>query len=316
MSTYHTPIMAQEVLDLLLPERGGTFADGTLGGTGHAQLVLERLPKGSKLYGIDRDGDAIQNAQETLRAYADSFVAIRGNFFNMKELLQKEGVSAIDGALLDLGVSSHQLDEAERGFSYHQEAPLDMRMDTSASFSAYDVVNGYETQELAKIIREYGEERYAGRIAGAIVRERELQPIKTTTRLSEIVCKATPPDKRFAGQHPARRTFQAIRIEVNGELAGLENAIREIQSILRPGGRFCIITFHSLEDRIVKQLFKEWESPCVCPPKSPVCVCGKVPTAKILTKKPLIASEQEQADNPRARSAKLRAIEKLGMTAG
>ncbi|MDL2234540.1 16S rRNA (cytosine(1402)-N(4))-methyltransferase RsmH [Christensenellaceae bacterium OttesenSCG-928-L17] len=311
MSAYHAPIMVEEVLALLQVERGGVYVDGTLGGGGHAEAILRNLSEDAKLIGIDRDGEAIQEASERLKGYGSRFQAIRGNFFEIKRLLAGIGISRVDGILLDLGVSSHQLDAAERGFSYHQEAPLDMRMDKDAAVSAHDIVHGYTREELTRIIRDYGEERYAGRIAGAIVRAREAGEIQTTTALAEIIRKATPPDKRWEGQHPARRTFQAIRIEVNGELAGLEQALRDAHSLLNPGGRLAVITFHSLEDRIVKQLFREFENPCICPPKSPVCVCGRKPSGKIRTKKPLTATEQEQMENPRARSAKLRAIEKI-----
>ena len=308
---YHAPIMVQEVLALLQPERGGIFIDGTLGGGGHAEAVLKSLPAGSRLYGIDRDPDAIAEATKRLEEFGGAFEAVRGNFFDMRSLLLQQGVSAADGILLDLGVSSHQLNAPARGFSYHNEAPLDMRMDTSAPFAAFDVVNTYPSAELARILREYGEERFANRIASAIVRARDNGPIQTTTQLAEIVRLATPAANRWEGQHPARRSFQAIRIEVNGELSGLRQAIEDAVGLLNPGGKLCVITFHSLEDRIVKQLFRELENPCTCPPKAPVCICGKKPVVKILTKKPLIAEQDELDKNSRSRSAKLRAIEKL-----
>ncbi len=310
-SEYHAPIMVNEILALLEPERGGVFVDGTLGGGGHAQAVLEHLPDGGRLYGIDRDGDAIAEASRRLEPFGDAFTAIRGNFFDMKTLLLQQGITAADGILLDLGVSSHQLDAPERGFSYHSEAPLDMRMDTSSPLTAYGVVNTYPVPELARILREYGEERFAGRIASAIGREREKDSIRSTTRLAEIIRLATPAANRWEGQHPARRSFQAIRIEVNGELSGLRQAITDAVELLAPGGRLCVITFHSLEDRIAKQLFRELENPCTCPPKAPICICGKKPVVRILTKKPLIAEQQELEENARSRSAKLRAIEKI-----
>lgn len=310
MSAYHTPIMVEEVLSLLVPERGGIFVDGTLGGGGHAEAVLERLPPGSRLIGIDRDGEAIDEAASRLKPFDGRFHAVRGNFFQMKKLLANIGITAVDGVLLDLGVSSHQLDAPERGFSYHNDAPLDMRMDDMDTLCAYDVVNGYPQEKLRRIFYEYGEERNAGRIASAILREREKAPIATTTALADVVRQATPPKQRYEGKHPARRVFQAIRIEVNGELAGLRQALEDILPLLRPEGRLAVITFHSLEDRIVKQLFRQWEDPCTCPKSAPVCICGKKPLARDLTRKPLVAGEEECENNARARSAKLRAIEK------
>ena len=308
---HHIPILRDTVVSLLAPQRGGTFVDGTLGGGGHAEAVLERLPEGGRLYGIDRDGAAIEAASLRLARFGEAFTAIRGNFFDMKRLLAGQGVMEADGILLDLGVSSHQLDTPERGFSYHEDAPLDMRMDPSAPLSAYDVVNGYPAEALARIIREYGEERYAMRVANAIVREREKAPLDSTVRLAEIVKRAMPAPARREQQHPARRTFQALRIEVNGELAGLSDALTDAHDLLRSGGVFAVITFHSLEDRSVKQAFKTFESPCTCDPRAPICTCGKKPTARMLTKKPIVAEEAELKENPRARSAKLRAIQKL-----
>lgn len=307
----HVPIMLTEVLSLLTPERGGLFVDGTLGGGGHALAVLERLPDGGRLVGIDRDGEAIAAATERLSCFGNKFTALRGNFFNMKELLADIGIFGADGILLDLGVSSHQIDVPHRGFSYKEDAPLDMRMDVSAGFSAYDLVNGYAQEELCRVIRDYGEERYASRIAGAIVRERQKKPIQSTLELSALICSAMPAAARREAQHPAKRTFQAIRIEVNGELDGLNGAILSAHDLLKSGGVLAVITFHSLEDRIVKQAFKKFESPCTCDPHAPICTCGKKPTARILTKKPLTGGEGEIESNPRARSAKLRAIEKI-----
>lgn len=308
---HHIPILRDTVVSLLAPQRGGTFVDGTLGGGGHAEAVLERLPEDGRLYGIDRDGAAIEAASLRLARFGEAFTAIRGNFFDMKRLLAGQGVMEADGILLDLGVSSHQLDTPERGFSYHEDAPLDMRMDPSAPLSAYDVVNGYPAEALARIIREYGEERYAMRVANAIVREREKAPLDSTVRLAEIVKRAMPAPARREQQHPARRTFQALRIEVNGELAGLSDALTDAHDLLRSGGVLAVITFHSLEDRIVKQAFKTFENPCTCDPRAPICTCGKKPTARMLTKKPIVAGEAELKENPRARSAKLRAIQKL-----
>ena len=307
---HHVPIMLPEVMELLKPERGGLFVDGTLGGGGHSEGILSRLGEG-RLYGIDRDGSAIAAASARLAPFGDRFRAIRGNFFDMKELLMAEGVAGVDGILLDLGVSSHQLDTPQRGFSYHEDAPLDMRMDDRAALSAYDVVNGYAAEELAGIIRDYGEERFAFRVANAIVREREKQPINSTVQLAEIIKSAIPAANRREGPHPARRTFQAIRIEVNGELAELGQAIESAHDLLNPGGVLAVITFHSLEDRIVKQAFKKFENPCTCDPRAPMCTCGKKPTAKILTKKPIAPGEEELEINPRSRSSKLRGIQKL-----
>ena len=311
MSTYHVPVLYREVMEYLMPERGGIFVDGTLGGGGHAELVLKSLPEGSRLIGIDRDNDALTEAGARLAPYGDAFTALKGNFFNMKDLLGSIGIFAVDGILLDLGVSSHQLDEPERGFSYHQDAPLDMRMDRDAPFSAYDVVNGYSFEQLCHILRDYGEERFADRVADRIIREREKAPITSTLQLAELVRAAMPSKSRYEQQHPARRTFQAIRIEVNGELDGLRDAIDSAESLLRPGGRLCILTFHSLEDRIVKQAFRTYENPCICPPKAPMCTCGRVPTARVLTRKPVSAGAEEAAANSRSTCAKLRAIEKL-----
>ncbi|HOG01376.1 MAG TPA: 16S rRNA (cytosine(1402)-N(4))-methyltransferase RsmH [Clostridia bacterium] len=307
----HIPILLGEAMALLRPERGGVFVDGTLGGGGHAQAVLERLPASGKLYGIDRDGDAVAAASERLSRFGDRFCAIRGNFFNMKELLAERGVDRADGILLDLGVSSFQLDAAHRGFSYSEDAPLDMRMDARAKLSAYDVVNGYPPQELARVIRDYGEERYALRIAGAIARERQKKPIQGTIELSNIIRAAMPAAARREPQHPAKRTFQAIRIEVNGELEGLDRALDAAHSLLGSGGVLAVISFHSLEDRIAKLAFRRYENPCTCDPRAPICTCSKTPTARVLTRKPVTPGEDEIASNPRSRSAKLRAIEKL-----
>lgn len=307
----HIPIMLDDVIELLNPCRGGVFVDGTLGGGGHSEAILKRLPSGSKHFGIDRDNEALEAAGKRLLVFQDAFKSIKGNFFDMKNLLEAEGVDRVDGILMDLGVSSYQLDATERGFSYHHDAPLDMRMDTDVPFSAYDVVNGYTSEKLFIIIKNYGEERYASRIANAIVKARTTKPIKTTCELAEIIKSAMPAQARWEGTHPARRTFQAIRIEVNGELDGLSKAMEDAFSILNPNGVLAVITFHSLEDRIVKQAFKKLENPCTCDPKAPICTCGAVKEARILTKKPLVASDEENALNPRARSAKLRAIQRI-----
>lgn len=309
---YHAPIMVEEVLSLLEPSRGGIFVDGTLGGGGHAERVLSLLPEGSHLYGIDRDEEAICAASRRLAPFGEKFTAVHGNFFHMKSLLLSQGIVEADGILLDLGVSSYQLDNPARGFSYKLEAPLDMRMDRSAPLSAYEVVNTYSYEDLRRIFWEYGEEKFSSPIANRILRERETKPIETTTQLAEIIKYAIPAKVRNKeSQHPARRCFQAIRIEVNGELRGLEKALQDAHDLLAPEGRLVVLTFHSLEDRIVKNLFRSFEKPCTCPPKAPICTCGKVPTARILTKKPLVACEQEQQENTRSQCCKLRAIEKL-----
>ena len=307
----HIPVLLNETLALLAPERGGIFVDGTLGGGGHAEAVLTRLPQTGRLIGIDRDWEAVHAAGERLSTFGGRFTALHGNFFDMKSLLGEIGVTEVSGILLDLGVSSHQLDKSARGFSYKTEAPLDMRMDQSAGLSAKDVVNAYPEAELARIFFEYGEERFSRRIAEKICRAREQYPIETTLQLAQIVREAIPAKYRNEPQHPARRTFQALRIEVNGELKGLDHAVEQACDLLQKGGRLCIITFHSLEDRIVKQAFRRFENPCTCPPSAPICICGKLPKAKILTKKPLTASAEEEAQNSRSTSAKLRCIEKI-----
>ena len=308
---HHVPIMVREVLSLLAPERGGVFVDGTLGGGGHAEAVLNALPEDGRLFGIDRDDEALAAASARLAPFGERFTAIKGNFFEMKPLLAAKGVERVDGILLDLGVSSHQLDKAERGFSYKAEAPLDMRMDQTAPLDAYTVVNTWPKDELVHIFYEYGEERFSQRIAERIVSERQRHAIETTTELAALVKDAIPAKFRNEPQHPARRVFQAIRIAVNGELDGLSDAIDSAASLLNPGGRLAILTFHSLEDRIVKNAFRRMENPCTCPKSAPVCICGKKPTARVLTRHPLTADETEQTENTRSTCAKLRAIEKL-----
>ncbi|MBQ7061145.1 MAG: 16S rRNA (cytosine(1402)-N(4))-methyltransferase RsmH [Clostridia bacterium] len=309
-SGYHVPIMLPEVLELIKPERGGVYIDGTLGGGGHSEGILARLPEGGRLYGIDRDRDAIEAATARLSRYP-AFTAIHGNFFDMRPLLSGYGVDGADGILLDLGVSSHQLDDGSRGFSYTADARLDMRMDRSQSLSAFEVVNGYPTKRLYEIIRDYGEERFASRIANAIDKARRASVIETTGELTQIIKGAIPAAARREGPHPAKRTFQAIRIEVNGELAGLEKAVTDAAGFLKPGGVIAVITFHSLEDRIVKNVFRTLDDPCICPPSAPVCVCGRKKEHEILTNRPITADENELASNPRARSAKLRAARRL-----
>ena len=314
---HHVPIMVREVTDLLGPGRGGVFVDGTLGGGGHSEAILSLLPADGRLIGIDRDTSALQAAAERLRPFGDRFTAIHGNFFHMKSLLLQEGVTKVDGILLDLGVSSYQLDEPSRGFSYKAEAPLDMRMDQTAALTAANVVNGYPEKDLIRIFRDYGEERFSPLIARRISERREEKPIETTTELADLIASAIPAKFRYKEQqHPARRCFQAIRIEVNGELQGLREAMDSCIDLLSPGGRMVVLTFHSLEDRIVKTAFRTAENPCVCPPRSPQCVCGRVPYGKILTKHPLTACEAEQRENSRSACCKLRALEKLGAGIG
>lgn len=309
----HVPVLLEEAMHYLAPERGGVFVDGTLGGGGHAEATLLRMPPSGRLIGIDRDEEALRAAGERLSPFSDRFTALHGNFFDMKSLLLSCGVDAVDGILLDLGVSSHQLDTPERGFSYNREAPLDMRMDRTSPLTAADVVNTYSRENLIRILRDYGEERFAPRIADRIVSVREQSPIVTTTQLAETVVRAMPGKARHEQQHPARRTFQAIRIEVNGELTGLQRAVEDACSLLRPGGRLVIITFHSLEDRIVKQCFKSFAQPCTCPRSAPVCICGKLPSARILTGKPVTCTPEEAVRNSRSTCAKLRAVEKLAL---
>ena len=311
MTFSHVPVLLEEVMELLAPERGGIFVDGTLGGGGHAEATLTRMPQSGRLIGIDRDWDAVAAATERLRPFGERFQALHGNFFDLPALLASLDIGGVDGILFDFGVSSHQLDTAERGFSYHADAPLDMRMDRTAPLSARDVVNGYSFEQLCRILREYGEERFASRIADRILREREKHPIETTVELSAIVCAAMPGKSRHEQQHPARRTFQAIRIEVNGELDGLRRAVDQAHDLLNPGGRLVILTVHSLEDRIVKAAFNQAAQGCTCPKDFPVCVCGKKPKVRLTPRKPILPSDEEIEENPRARSAKLRVCEKI-----
>ena len=311
MEFNHVSVLLKETIDGLNIKPDGIYVDGTLGGGGHSLEIAKRLSKNGHLYGIDRDTDAIEAAGERLREYSDRFTAIHSNFYNAAEVLKNIGVQKIDGFILDLGVSSHQLDEADRGFSYMQDAPLDMRMDRGAPYTAWNVVNEKSEKELNDIIFKYGEEKWAKRIAQFIVAEREKKPIDTTYELVEVIKKAVPKGARRDGPHPAKRTFQAIRIEVNGELAILDKTVDDMTEMLSEGGRMCIITFHSLEDRIIKNAMKRHENPCTCPPEFPVCVCGKVPDGKVMTRKPILPSDEELEVNPRSRSAKLRIMEKI-----
>ena len=315
MEFNHKPVLLGECIEGLAIRPDGVYLDGTLGGGGHSSEILKRL-EGGRLIGIDRDGDAIEAASVRIAACQKEglprFDALRGNFHDAKALLEGIGVSKIDGALLDLGVSSYQLDEGARGFSYHADAPLDMRMDRSQSLTAAAIVNDWSAEEIARVLRDWGEENWAVQIARVICDRRKTAPIRTTGQLVSLIDAAIPKKLREKdGSHPARRTFQALRIAVNDELAPLEQALKDIASLLNPGGRLCVIAFHSLEDRVVKNTFKSLISPCVCPPSFPVCVCGRVATVKAVTRKPITASPEELKENLRARSATLRIIEHL-----
>lgn len=310
MKFEHVPVLYNEVMDALDIKADGIYVDGTLGGGGHSSGICERLSEKGTLIGVDRDTAALEAAGERLKDYACQRVYLHTNYSDVEAIKEAAG-GKVDGILLDLGVSSFQLDTAERGFSYMHDAPMDMRMNEDDAFTAYQVVNEYSEQELAKIIKEYGEEKWASRIAKFIVSERKLKPVETTGELVEIIKKAIPAAARREGPHPAKRTFQAIRIEVNAELEHLKRALDTLPDILAPGGRLAIITFHSLEDRMVKLAFDKRLNPCTCPKEFPVCVCGKVADVKKITRKPLVAGEKELDVNPRSRSAKLRVIEKL-----
>lgn len=310
MEFKHISVLLDESVSMLGVKPCGIYVDGTLGGGGHSELIIKQLESG-RLIGIDRDEEAIQAATKRLEPYKKHLTTVHDNYANIKNILNNLEIKEIDGAILDLGVSSHQLDAIERGFSYQSDARLDMRMDKSAPFSAYELVNTYSEEDLKRVIYTYGEERYGGAIAKGIVRARAQSPIETTFELSDIIKKAMPPSARYVDKHPAKRTFQAIRIEVNREIELLEGAIRDFVSVLKSGGVLAVITFHSLEDRIVKQVFSELTSPCTCPKSFPICVCNKKPVGKLYNKKPIISGEEELKRNNRAHSAKLRAIIKL-----
>ena len=307
----HRSVLLDECIESLNIKPDGIYVDGTAGGGGHSLEIVKRLTNGGRLVAIDRDDAAIAAATERLSDYLDRVTFVRNNFSSAADVCRELGIEKIDGILLDLGVSSYQLDTAERGFTHNTDAPLDMRMDRRGELDAYTVVNTYSADELKRVIWEYGEERFAPKIAQAIVRRREQKPIETTGELVDVIKSAIPAAAREGGHHPAKRTFQAIRIEVNGELDAIEPAIRRAKDIMSEGGRIVIITFHSLEDRIVKQTYADMASGCTCPRSLPVCVCGKKPEVKVLTKKPILPSERELEENPRSRSAKLRVCEKL-----
>ena len=309
MEFKHVSVLLNECIEALDIKENGIYIDCTMGGGGHSLEVLKKLKGTGRLIGIDQDTNAIAAAKERLKGY-ENVTYVHNNFYNIDSILEKLEIEKVDGILMDLGVSSHQLDEAERGFSYMRNAPLDMRMDRESSLSAFDVVNGYSEEELYRIIKEYGEERFAKRIAQFITERRAKKPLETTFELVDAITAAIPARFRREG-HPGKRTFQAIRIEVNRELQILDKAIRDSIERLNHKGRIAVITFHSLEDREIKNLFKELEDPCICPKDFPVCACGKKPTIMIKTKKPIIPSEEEMTENSRSRSAKLRVAEKL-----
>ncbi len=307
----HKSVLLEETIESLNIRPDGIYVDGTLGGGGHAEEVLKRLGEGGRLIGIDQDADAVEAASKRLREFGDRLTVVRSNYEKIADVLSELHISKVDGIYLDLGVSSYQLDTAERGFTYREEdAPLDMRMDQRKTETAKDIVNGYSESELFHIIRDYGEDRFAKNIAKHIVRARQEKEIETTGELIEIIKAAIPAKVRATGGHPAKRTFQAIRIELNQELAVLERSIDTMIDLLEPGGRLSIITFHSLEDRIVKNRFRVNENPCTCPPSFPVCMCGKKSKGRVVTRKPILPSEEELSENSRSKSAKLRVFEK------
>jgi 16S rRNA (cytosine1402-N4)-methyltransferase len=311
----HTSVLLDEVIDGLCIRPDGIYIDGTLGGGGHSFEIASRLTRGGRLIGIDQDEDALAAAGERLAPFADRVIYVHDNYENMENAVRsffEDGISTgrINGILLDLGVSSYQLDNPERGFSYRADAPLDMRMDRGASLSAKDILNDYSVGELTRILRDYGEEKMAARIAANIVSAREKGPLETTGQLVEIIERSIPMKMREKGGNPCKRTFQAIRIACNRELEVLEDSLDTMIDLLAPGGRLCIITFHSMEDRIVKNAFRRYENPCTCPPEFPVCVCGKTSKGRVITRKPILPGREELAENRRSASAKLRIFEK------
>ena len=312
MEFKHKSVLLKECIENLRIRPDGIYVDGTLGGGGHSYEICRRLSEKGRLIGIDQDAAAIEAAGERLGEFAGKVTIVRSNYCNMRAELAKLGITSVDGVILDLGVSSYQLDEADRGFTYREDAPLDMRMDQRQTLTAKDVLNEYSEMELYRIIRDYGEDKFAKNIAKHIVRTRAERSIETTGELIQIIKAAVPAKVRATGGHPAKRTFQAIRIEVNRELEVLENSIDDLIDFLRPGGRICIITFHSLEDRIVKNAFRRNEDPCICPKEFPVCMCGRRSKGKVITRKPILPSEEEMRENSRSKSAKLRVFERGG----
>ncbi len=310
MTFAHTSVLLKETIDYLNIKPDGIYIDGTLGGGGHSEVILEHLTTGT-LIGIDQDQDALKAASQRLKRFGERFIPVHSNFSEIPQVLNNLGIDAVDGIVLDLGVSSYQLDTGERGFSYMQEGPLDMRMNQEQALGAWQVVNTYSAERLTKIIRDYSEEKWAKRIAEFIVKAREEAPLETTEELVQIIKKAIPAKARQDGPHPAKRTFQAIRIEVNNELGILEDTLRNAAPCMKNGGRFCVITFHSLEDRIIKQTFRNMGLDCVCPPELPICSCNTVPVVRVITRKAVEPSGEELEVNPRARSARLRVAERI-----
>ncbi len=311
MEFKHISVLLDETVDSLNIKPNGIYVDGTLGGGGHSLEICKRLGDGGRLIGIDQDMDAIRAATERLSDYSDKVTIVHSNYQDIDSVLKGLAIGGVDGIILDLGVSSYQLDNVDRGFTYREDTPLDMRMDQSNSMTAKDIVNDYSEEELFHVIRDYGEDGFAKNIAKHIVRARQEKPIETTGELNEIIKAAIPAKMRQGTGHPSKKTFQAIRIELNKELEVLENSLDKMIELLNPGGRLSIITFHSLEDRIVKNIFRKNMNPCTCPPGFPVCVCGKAPTGKVITRKPIIPSSEELEDNKRAKSSKLRVFEKV-----
>ena len=310
MTFKHISVLLEETIDNLNIKPDGIYVDGTLGGGGHAYHVCSKLGENGRFIGIDQDAAAIAAASERLKPFEDKVTIVRSNYCDMKKVLHDLGIEKVDGIVLDLGVSSYQLDTAERGFTYRENAPLDMRMDQRQEKTARDIINDYSEMELFRIIRDYGEDKFAKNIAKHIVRARQEKPIETTDELTEVIKAAIPMKFRAVGGHPAKRTFQAIRIELNRELEVLKGHLNEMVDLLNDDGRICIITFHSLEDRIVKNIFKKCENPCECPPSFPACVCGKKSLGKVISRKPILPSEEELEVNPRSKSAKLRVFER------
>lgn len=310
MEFEHISVLLNETIDALDIKENGIYVDGTLGGAGHAYEVCKRLGAEGRFIGIDQDADAIEAGTKRLAEFGERVRIVRSNYCNMKQVLEELGISKVNGIVLDLGVSSHQLDTAERGFSYREDAPLDMRMDQRNPMTAKDIVNGYSENELFRIIRDYGEDKFAKNIAKHIVRAREEKEITTTNELTEIIKAAIPMKVRKNTGHPSKKTFQAIRIELNKELDVLKDTLDEMIELLDDGGRICIITFHSLEDRIVKSIYRKNENPCICPSTFPVCVCGNKPKGKVITRKPILPTEEELVYNRRSKSAKLRVFER------